>query len=230
MDKITTTPSSAERQGNNDSVGVEGDLGNAARERTVSGETLTRAEHMQEGEMAELERDLDGDGITTGTDRDQDLDDIKAYLEMGVRPPHLTRAGFRRIHWQVLHFFLRGGRLWRRHAQGRHQLVVPQHQRPALIRQAHDSLGHCGFYPTRRTLLNRFWWPNLEADVQQYVRTCHACQLCQTTKAHIPPTVNMPTPLFRKMYADSMLMPPATGYHYCKDLTQVSGQVPIDKD
>ena len=213
-DKLTKTTSSAERQGDKDSMDEPDDLGNAVREKTVEGEILTRAETMPEGEKANLEKDQDGNRISMGTDQDQDLDNIKTYLETGMHPPHLTHAAFQRIHQQVLHFFLRGGRLWRRHSQSHHQLVIPLGQWSALIQQAHDSLGHHGFYPTRRTLLDRFWWPTLEADVQQYVRTCHACQLRQTTKARIPPTVDMPAPLFRKMYVDSMLMPPAAGYRY----------------
>ena len=44
--------------------------------------------------------------------------------------------------------------------------------------------------------------------------TCHKCQLHQTTKVHIPPTVTTPAPLFRKVYVDTMFMPIAASFRY----------------
>ena len=84
----------------------------------------------------------------------------------------------------------------------------------SLIRDAHDKLGHKGFYSTRRTLLDRFWWPSLEQNVKWFVDTCHECQIRQTTKIRIPPIITTPAPLFRKVYVDTMFMPPAAGYRY----------------
>ena len=74
----------------------------------------------------------------------------------------------------------------------RHQLYAAPHQWLDLVRDAHDKLGHKGFYSTRCTLLDRFWWPSLEQNVKWYVETCHQCQLRQTTKVRIPPTVDTP--------------------------------------
>ena len=86
--------------------------------------------------------------------------------------------------------------------------------RHALICDAHDKLGHKGFYSTRRALLDRFWWPALESDVKWYVQMCHQCQIQQTTKIQLPPTVDTPAPLFRKVYIDTMFMPLAGGFRY----------------
>ena len=77
-----------------------------------------------------------------------------------------------------------------------------------------DRLGHKGFYSTRRTLLDRFWWPALDSDVKWYIQTCHQCQIRQTTKVRLPPTIDDPTPLFRKAHIDTMYMPHAGGYRY----------------
>jgi hypothetical protein len=111
-------------------------------------------------------------------------------------------------------YFVHGGRLWRRQVQGRHQLVLNPGQYEQVLREAHDDLGHKGFYATLRTLLDRFWWPSIADNVKQYLTTCHECQLRQTTKVRIPPTVAVPAPLFRKVYIDTMFMPPAAGYRY----------------
>ena len=107
------------------------------------------------------------------------------------------------------------GQLWKRHTQGRHQLVITQgSQRQSVTRDAHDKLSHKGFYSMLRALLNRFWWPSLADDVKWYLKTCHECQIRQTTKVQIPPTVATLAPLFRKAYVDTMLLPLASGLWY----------------
>jgi len=83
-----------------------------------------------------------------------------------------------------------------------------------LVHDAHDKLGHKGLYSTRRTLLNCFWWPALKSNVKWYVQTCHECQICQTMHVHLPPTIDTPVPLFRKVHIDTMFMPHAGGYRY----------------
>ncbi|KIN93443.1 hypothetical protein M404DRAFT_38804, partial [Pisolithus tinctorius Marx 270] len=83
-----------------------------------------------------------------------------------------------------------------------------------LIKEAHDDLGHKGVFMVHTCLLLRFWWPLLVEDVKWYVRTCHKCQIRQTQKLHIPPTVPMIGGLFHKAHIDTMLMPKAGGYRY----------------
>ena len=78
----------------------------------------------------------------------------------------------------------------------------------------HDNLSHKGFYLTRCTLLDCFWWPALETDIKWYVQTCHQCQIRQTIKVRIPPTVDTPAPLFHKAHIDTMYMPHAGGFRY----------------
>ena len=87
-------------------------------------------------------------------------------------------------------------------------------QRSTTVHEAHDNLRHKGYYATLRTILDCFWWPSLAHNVKQHITTCHECQICQTTKVCIPPTIAAPAPLFRKAYIDTMFMPPAAGYRY----------------
>ena len=71
-------------------------------------------------------------------------------------------------------FFLKGGKMWRQEHQGRHQQVIEGYEkRYQLLTEAHDQLGHKGFYATRRTLSDRFWWPTPNADIRWIVSTCH---------------------------------------------------------
>ena len=88
-----TTPT-MERQGGKDSWDKPGRLGNMVRDRVTEGEIPMREEAMPEGEMAKLEMDHTNKGLSNGTEWDQDLDNIRTYLETGVCPPHLTRTAF----------------------------------------------------------------------------------------------------------------------------------------
>ena len=146
---------------------------------------------------------------------DDELSGILDFLRHNKQPNGLTSDELDRLHRRARNFFIYDNRLWRRDAQGRHQLVI-QHlqQRVSVTRDAHDKLGHKGFYSTLRALLDRFWWPSLAHDVKWFVRSCHECQIRQTTKVRIPPTVAAPAPLFHKAYVDTMFMPHASGYRY----------------
>lgn len=145
---------------------------------------------------------------------EDDVARVEQYLHSLQLPSGLDDKALARLLRMAARFFLLNGRLWRRQTHGRHQLYIPPSQRLHLVRDAHDNLGHKGFYSTRRTLADRFWWPSLEQDVKWYIDSCHQCQLRQTTKVHIPPTVAAPAPLFRKVYIDTMFMPPAAGFRY----------------
>ncbi|KIO02719.1 hypothetical protein M404DRAFT_147444 [Pisolithus tinctorius Marx 270] len=139
---------------------------------------------------------------------------IRPFLTTCERPPDLTDVQCSSFFNSASRFFLLDGNLWHREPHGQHQLVVNESKWYRLIKEAHDNLGHKGVFMVRSRLLLCFWWPLLVEDVKWYVRTCHECQICQTQKLHIPPTVPMIGGLFHKAHIDMMLMPKASGYRY----------------
>ena len=50
--------------------------------------------------------------------------------------------------------------------------------RTRLLHECHDvpTAGHLGKDKTLEQVKRRFYWPRMDADVLQYVRTCDACQ------------------------------------------------------
>ena len=104
------------------------------------------------------------------------------------------------------HFFLKGGRMYRKSIGTSHQLVVDKNFRMYMMRAAHDSLGHRGIYATKELIALRFWWPGLDADVAWYVHSCHMCQTRQTTMLKIPPVVTHTPSLFQTIHTDVMHM------------------------
>ena len=83
-----------------------------------------------------------------------------------------------------------------------------------LIREAHNSLRHKGVFSVWMCLLLRFWWPVLVDDVKWYIRTCHECQIRQTARLYILPTVPVVGGLFHKVHINTMVMPRSGSYHY----------------
>ena len=54
----------------------------------------------------------------------------------------------------------------------------------------------------------------LVEDVKWFIQTCHECQIRQSHRLHIPPTMPVIGGLFRKVHLDTMVMPWSAGYRY----------------
>lgn len=79
-------------------------------------------------------------------------------------------------------FEVRNGILYRKYRDRRgqcyDQLVVPSPYRKDLLSLCHDHswAGHLGINKTKKRLLQEFYWPGCFRDVQNFVKTCDACQ------------------------------------------------------
>ncbi len=58
------------------------------------------------------------------------------------------------------------------------RLYIPAGMRETILHEAHDAniSGHLGMDKTLERISRRFYWPQLETSVREYVRTCQACQ------------------------------------------------------
>src|SRR5207253_1386673 len=76
-----------------------------------------------------------------------------------------------------------------------------------------------------------FYWPHMRTDVHYHVSTCHPCQLRNTKRLEIPPTISAPVTIFGKIYIDVMYMPPSGGYSFIvaakDDLTGITEVMPM---
>jgi hypothetical protein len=55
------------------------------------------------------------------------------------------------------------------------QLVLPQKCRKQVLKQLHDDMAHLGRDRTTDLVRRRFFWPNMAADVANYISTCDRC-------------------------------------------------------
>src|ERR1700678_1563036 len=113
-----------------------------------------------------------------------------------------------------MEFVIISNRLWHKHPQGQHKMVVPCNQHLFLITSAHNNVGHHGVYATNALLTEHYWWPSMSKDIKWFIQTCHLCQIRNTQQSLIPPVVAIPAPLFSKVYMDTMFMPTSAGFKY----------------
>jgi hypothetical protein len=164
-----------------------------------------------------LQRPLTYDSIPrtdSAKSDDRRLDTVLKWHDDLLRPPHMSDENFTKFLRYCTEFFTDNGRLWRKHAQGLHKIVIPLESRLDIMSRSHDELGHKGFYATRKIISERFWWPHMHADIVWFVRTCHLCQSRQLRQILIPPVVATPAPLFAKVYIDTMHMPASNSFKY----------------
>ena len=43
------------------------------------------------------------------------------------------------------------------------------------LEACHDEIGHLGVERTTSLLKDRFYWPKMESDIEEYVKTCPRC-------------------------------------------------------
>ena len=91
------------------------------------------------------------------------------------------------------------------------RIVIPQSLRQQVLAIAHE--GHVGIVATKLRLRTKVWWPGIDKETEQYVRSCHGCQLVgQAT----PPEPLMPRELPLGKWQDlslDLLGPMPTGQY-----------------
>ena len=62
--------------------------------------------------------------------------------------------------------------------RGRAKVVAPTGMHNEIILEAHNSLigGHAGMFKTAERIREEFWWPNMEADINDHIKACQSCQ------------------------------------------------------
>ena len=72
---------------------------------------------------------------------------------------------------------------------GRYHIFAPESIQADILQSAHNSRlgGHMGIYKTSQRIIGSYFWPSMNHDVEQHVKSCIDCQ-----KIHIQ---SMPGPL-----------------------------------
>ncbi|XP_068207702.1 uncharacterized protein [Palaemon carinicauda] len=74
------------------------------------------------------------------------------------------------------------------------QVVVPRNLGLAVLRMAHEGLGHFGVKRTTYLIQSHFFWPGLQKSVKAYVASCHLCQVAGNPNQVVPRAPLQPIP------------------------------------
>ena len=113
---------------------------------------------------------------------DHRVEMVREWHRTLKRPENFTDSEYMSFMRYMMEFVLNKGRLWRKHSQRAHQLVIPKKRRLNILREIHNKIGHKIFYLMREIITQQFWWPHIKANIIWYLCTCHICQKQQTRK------------------------------------------------
>ena len=73
---------------------------------------------------------------------DQRLDWVREWHRTLQKPEIFSNSEYESFMHYTMGFVLDKWRLWRKHSQGAHQLVIPRERRLNILREVHDNIGH----------------------------------------------------------------------------------------
>lgn len=142
-----------------------------------------------------------------GIKRDAELPKIRDFLDKGERDADLTREQLNGLVRKAAGYFVLDGILYKRNNDGRHKVVILDNDRRLkVMAEAHDELGHKGYFPVRTRVRDRFFWHDMDTDIRWYLRTCHQCQIRRVGQSRIPQAVPFVPGLFFKIHLDVVYM------------------------
>ena len=75
----------------------------------------------------------------------------------------------------------------------KHQLVLPAALIPKVLRSLHTDLGHPGRDKTISLVKDRFYWPGMIKDIEDWIKHCHRCLLRKTPTSDRAPLISITT-------------------------------------
>lgn len=71
------------------------------------------------------------------------------------------------------------------------QLVLPEKYRSQVLQSLHDDSGHLGIEKTTELVKDRFYWPKMCQQVEQYIKSCGRCITRKTLPKKVAPLNHM---------------------------------------
>uniref|UniRef100_A0A8C6LDR0 Gypsy retrotransposon integrase-like protein 1 n=1 Tax=Nothobranchius furzeri TaxID=105023 RepID=A0A8C6LDR0_NOTFU len=84
------------------------------------------------------------------------------------------------------------GVLWRKTAR-RKQLVLPEQHKARVLNELHDQMGHQGTDRTTSLIRDRFFWPYMQREIEQYVMKCTCLKQKKPSRETRAPLSNIVT-------------------------------------
>jgi len=94
------------------------------------------------------------------------------------------------------YFLDKGGVLYKRRTDRKHQLVVPHSLIRDVLRANHDPVyvAYPGMKRTFDLISLRYWWPGMRKSLEDYVRKCDTCQRRKEGREFVAPLGELEEP------------------------------------
>jgi hypothetical protein len=95
----------------------------------------------------------------------------------------------------------------------KHVKFIPFSDRADLVFKYHEAFGHAGLKTMLKMFTERYWWPGFRKDIQDWLKTCTACQL-NSRRDHVHQDVMHPLQIpkaFDRWHLDFVGELPTTG-------------------
>lgn len=131
-------------------------------------------------EMCHMEQ-LSHEDLKMSQEKDPIIGVVKHDIEVGkvLTPQKSSDPGLNLLQRQGPKLVIRNQLLYRVSqspcGKERVQLVLPAKYHQTVLHSLHDDSGHLGVDRTTELIRDRFYWPRMALDIEQYIKTCGSC-------------------------------------------------------
>ena len=159
------------------------------------------------------------------------------YLEKGLKEPNGKKD--LKVDEKAIDYMLDSGVLYNvRHMRNQIEpsvrVCIPKTLVPKVLHCAHTHVlsGHLGVHSTLARLHNRYYWPNQNTDVANYVKSCKVCAATKPGLHAKAPLIPLPVSKgpFRVLHIDTLkLHTPSNGHHHILTIVDSFSKLLITK-
>lgn len=144
------------------------------------------------------------------------LQDIQQQQSTDPSLQILLQTGSNSVKMEEVHIPASDLKIWCETSTGRNRVYVPTTLRKPIFVQLH-GMSHPGIRATRKLISQRYFWPEINKDTNDWVRRCISCQkskVIRHTKSPLEPFTKT-TKRMRRIHMDIVgPLPISNGYSY----------------
>jgi hypothetical protein len=123
---------------------------------------------------------------------------LTRYLK-GLDISHLKEDDQKIVDKLADRFQMQGDRLFTKRSRKREErIVVRKEEKNEIIKENHEQ-GHLGKLNTYKRIAEKYFWGEMKADIESFVKQCHRCQLRSPRQGEAPltPITKTPVPFYQ---------------------------------